>query len=75
MPLQVVGDEVNILPKKEVKEELSPSAMENFDQFLPFNPFYNINLNNNSSYNSHVTQGGCPQNNPIYELKHFNNFY
>ena len=49
--------------------------MENFDQFLPFNPFYNINLNNNSSYNSHVTQGGCPQNNPIYELKHFNNFY
>ena len=50
--------------------------MENFDQFLPFNPFYNINLNNNNIYNSPVSQGGCTtQNNPIYELKQFNNFY
>jgi len=76
--LQVVGDEVNILPKKEVKEELSSSAMDTFDhQFLPFNQFYNININNNNNYNSHVTQAGCPcpQNNPIYELKQFNNFY
>lgn len=67
-----MGDEVNILPKKEVKEELSPSAMENFDQFLPFNPFYNTNNNN---YNCPATQAGFTQNNPIYELKQFNNFY
>ena len=46
--------------------------MENFDQFLPFNPFYNINNNN---YNCPVTQAGFTQNNPIYELKQFNNFY
>ena len=41
--------------------------MENFDQFLPFNPFYNNNCP--------ATQAGFTQNNPIYELKQFNNFY
>ena len=74
LPLQVVGDEVSILPKKEVKEEFSPSATENFDQFLPFNQFYNINLNNNN-YNTTVSPGECQQNNPVFELKQFNNYY
>ena len=74
LPLQVVGDEVSILPKKEVKEEFSPSATENFDQFLPFNQFYNINLNNNN-YNTTVSLGECQQNNPVFELKQFNNYY
>ena len=65
---QVVGEEVNIMPKKEVKEEATPGQMETFDQFLPFNSFYSSSSLNNNTYPGHDQAG-------LYPLKQFNGYY
>ena len=59
---------MNIMPKKELKEETTPGQMETFDQFLPFNSFYNSSSLNNNTYPGHDQAS-------LYPLKQFNGYY
>ena len=82
--MQVLGEEVAILPKTEVKEETLPLAnsMDNHNQYLNFNQLQ-TNFSNNpqqsnpnnyyNPYTNHQFNGGC-QPNSTQQLRHYNYF-
>lgn len=74
--IQVSGENVNILPRTEIKEEVDHS-LETFHQFLPINTFYNnlnhVNNNYNDACNPQVVPS-CQQSNPHFDAKTFTHY-
>lgn len=76
--LQVSGENVNILPRTEIKEEVD-NSLETFHQFLPINvnTFYNnlnhLNNNFNETCNSQVDPS-CQSTIPHYDAKNFTHY-